>query len=39
MLIGQGPGNNLILHENFHVTILADGRVTSFHDNLSVECK
>ena len=39
MLIGQGPGNNLILHEKFHVTILADGTVTSFHDNVSVECK
>ena len=33
MLIGQGPGNDLILHEKFHITILADGTVTSFHDN------
>ncbi len=39
MIIGQGPGNNLVLHETFHITILADGRVTSFHDNLSLECK
>ena len=39
MLIGPGPGNNLILHANFHVTVLADGTVTAFHDNLSVTCK
>jgi hypothetical protein len=39
LLIGQGPGNNLVLHANFHVTVLADGTVTSFHDNLSVDCK
>ena len=39
MLIGQGPGNNLILHGTFHVTVLADGTVTAFHDNLSLTCK
>jgi hypothetical protein len=38
MLIGQGPGNNLILHADFHVTVLADGTVTAFHDNLSMTC-
>ena len=38
-LIGQGPGNNLTIHDNLHTTILADGTVTSFHDNFSVECK
>ncbi len=39
MLIGQGPGNNLILHSEFHVTVLANGTVTAFHDNFSTECK
>ena len=39
MIIGQGPGNNLVLHATFHITILADGRVTSFHDNLSLVCR
>lgn len=38
-LIGQGPGNNFTLHENFHITILADGTVTSFHDNFTTECR
>ena len=38
MLVGQGPGNNLILHADFHVTVLADGTVTAFHDNLSLTC-
>ena len=38
-IIGQGPGNNFLIHENFHVTINANGTVTSFHDNFSVECK
>jgi hypothetical protein len=39
MLIGQGPDNNLILHATFHVTVLADGTVTAFHDNLSLTCR
>lgn len=38
-IIGQGPGNNFLVHENFHITINANGTVTSFHDNFSVECK
>jgi hypothetical protein len=38
-IIGQGPGNNLTLHENVHTTVLADGTVTSFHDNFIVECR
>ena len=38
-LVGQGPGNNLFLHENVHTTVLANGVVTSFHDNLSITCK
>jgi hypothetical protein len=39
LLIGQGPGNNLLMHTDFHFTVLANGTVTSFHDNISIECK
>ena len=38
-IIGEGPGNNFLVHENFHITFNADGTVTSFHDNFSVECR
>jgi hypothetical protein len=38
-IIGQGPGNNFLLHETAHITINADGTVTVNHDNLSTECK
>jgi hypothetical protein len=38
-IIGQGPGNNYLVHENAHVTINANGTVTVFHDNFSVACK
>jgi hypothetical protein len=38
-LIGQGPGNNLLLHENLHVTVNANGEVTAEHDNFSFECR
>lgn len=38
-MIGQGPGNNFQVHQNFHVTINANGTVTSLHDNSSVSCK
>jgi hypothetical protein len=38
-IIGQGPGNNLLVHENFHITVNPDGTVTSFHDNFTVECR
>jgi hypothetical protein len=38
-IIGQGPGNNFLIHEDFHVTINANGELTSFHDNFSVDCK
>jgi hypothetical protein len=38
-IIGQGPGNNFLVHENFHITVNANGTVTAFHDNFSVECK
>src|SRR6266513_1946558 len=38
-IIGQGPGNNLLVHENAHITINANGTLTVFHDNFSVDCK
>ena len=38
-VIGQGPGNNLLVHENFHVTFNADGTMTAFVDNFRAECK
>ena len=38
-IIGQGPGNNFLVHETLHITINADGTRTVFHDNFSVDCK
>lgn len=38
-MIGQGPGNNFLVHESFHLTINANGVVTAVHDNLSIDCK
>ena len=37
-LIGSGPGNNLQVHQTIHVTIDANGTVTTVVDNTSVEC-
>ncbi len=38
-IIGQGPGNNFLVHENFHVTINANGELTVLVDNFSIACK
>jgi hypothetical protein len=38
-IIGQGPGNNFLVHENFHVTVNANGTVTASHDNFTIDCK
>lgn len=38
-IIGQGPGNNYVVHENVHVTYNAKGEMTASVDNLSVDCK
>ncbi|HEU4564074.1 MAG TPA: hypothetical protein VFS05_05485 [Gemmatimonadaceae bacterium] len=38
-IIGQGPGNNLLVHENVHVTVNANGDVTTEVDNFSIECR
>ena len=37
-IIGQGSNNNFLLHDNFHITVNANGMITTFHDNFSVEC-
>src|SRR6266404_1669737 len=36
-IIGQGPNNNFTVHETLHITINADGTVTVFFDDFSVE--
>ena len=38
-IIGQGLGNNYLVHEVAHITFNANGTVTVFHDSLSVDCK
>jgi len=38
-IIGQGPNNNFLIHENFHLTVNANGTVTAFVDNFSVRCQ
>lgn len=38
-MIGQGPGNNLLVHSTVHVTVNANGDVTATVSNVSVECK
>ena len=38
-VIGQSTGNDFLVHENFHLTITANGAATAAVDNFSVECK
>ncbi len=38
-IIGQGPGNNLLVDEVAHITFNANGTVIVLHDNLSIDCK
>jgi hypothetical protein len=38
-IIGQGPGNNFLVHETMHITLNAAGFLTVFHDNITVDCK
>jgi hypothetical protein len=38
-IIGQGPDNNFLVHELFHVTVNANGEITAFVDGTSVECR
>lgn len=38
-IIGQGPNNNFLVHENLHITVNANGALTSFIDNFSFTCQ
>jgi len=38
-IIGSGPGNNFLVYETLHVTVNANGTLTTYVDNFSVECK
>jgi hypothetical protein len=38
-LIGKAKAQSLLVHQDLHFTINANGTVTASHDNLSVECK
>jgi hypothetical protein len=38
-IIGPGPDNNLLVHQTIHLTINANGEVTSMVVNTSVECR
>jgi hypothetical protein len=37
-IIGHGSASNLLVHENFHLTVNPDGTVTSSHDDFSITC-
>lgn len=38
-IIGQGTGNNYLVHETFHITFNAQGELTAEVSNFSVECQ
>jgi hypothetical protein len=38
-LIGRGPDNNRLVHENYHITVNANGEITAEHVNASYGCK
>jgi hypothetical protein len=38
-IIGQGTGNNFLVHSVFHLTVNANGTLTSYVDNFTIECK
>jgi len=38
-IIGAGPGNNFLVRETSHITFNADGTVTVYFDDFTVECK
>ena len=38
-MIGQGPGNNYLVHSTYHITINANGELTASVDNYTVDCK
>ena len=38
-IIGGGTGNNYLVHENYHMTVNANGTVTTTLDHLTIDCK
>ena len=38
-LIGQGPDNDRIVHQTFHVTVNANGELVAIHDKFTMDCK
>ena len=38
-IVGQGNGNNFLVHETYHVTVNANGEATAYVDNFRVECR
>jgi hypothetical protein len=38
-IIGQGPGNNFLVHQVFHITVNANGTLTSVVDRFKADCK
>lgn len=37
-MIGQGPGNNFMVHDTYHITFNANGTLTVYVDNYSAVC-
>ena len=38
-VIGQGPGNNLLIHQTIHITVNSNGEATASVDHTTFECK
>ena len=38
-LIGQGPGNNFLVHQTVHATFNSSGEATASVDNTTIDCK
>jgi hypothetical protein len=38
-IIGDGTGNNLLVHSTFHITVNAAGVLTAFVDGFRSECR
>ena len=38
-IIGRGRGNNLLAHELVHITVNANGTITTMQDRVSIDCK
>lgn len=37
-IIGPGPGNDYLVHDNYHATFNANGEPTGGHDNFRADC-